>query len=520
MKNTLPLLFLFMSLLAIAQPDIRFENVDIVQKPDNIISISYDLLYLTNDLAEVTLRATAKGELIFDYNTSNATGDVGFGVAGGTSRKIEWDYSAYADSTVEFRIMLVARQNHPVDIQALVDQVDSTRLKNDLLFLEGIRHRTTGATHLAEVQNFIQSQFLENGLETSVQSFVNGSYTAKNIIGRLIGTEEEGEVYILDGHYDSVSNGPGADDNASAVAGVLEAVRIMAPYGFKKTIRFIGFDLEEAGLVGSGQYVQNGISPLENINGVLNYEMIGYYSDVPNSQSTPVGFSLLFPNAYATLEANEFRGDFINIVANNAAKPLWDAYENAATTYVPSLNLIGIEAPAAWPIIASDLGRSDHAPFWLSGMPAIMLTDGANFRNPNYHTPDDTSDKLNFTFMHHVVQATIATLAEVAGFEFAATWWTDTDFTTPVNEVAACGFQLSPNPARDFLRLDWTDCQIGDFSIELLDINGRIVKWIKCLQQQSVEQQMIDVRVLEKGVYFLKVKNRNGQLVRKVVIGG
>ena len=519
MKNTLPLLFLFIATWGMAQPDIRFENVTVTRKAGNILSITYDLLYPTNDLAEVKLRATTKGGVLFDFNTSNATGQVGTGVSGGMGLNIEWDYSAYAGTTQDFRIMLVARQDKLIDIQSLVDQVDSTRLSGDLAFLEGVRHRTAGAAHLSEVQDFIKYQFLENGLETSVQTFANGSYTAQNIIGRLIGTEQEGEVYILDGHYDSVSNSPGADDNASAVAGVLEAVRILAPYGFKKTIRFIGFDLEEAGLVGSGQYVQNGILPQENINGVLNFEMIGYYSDEPNSQDTPVGFSLLFPEAYDKLEANEFRGDFINIVANGPAKPLWDAYENAITTYVPSLNFVGIQAPANWQVIANDLGRSDHAPFWIAGMPAIMLTDGANFRNPYYHTPEDTADKLNYTFMHNVVQATIATLAEVAGIEFAATWWTDTDFATPVKEAATCDFQVSHNPAKDFLRVEWNDCQLGDFSIELININGSVVKRVVRPQQLINGQQLIDVRGLEKGVYFLKMKNRYGQAAKKVVIG-
>ena len=517
MKSTLTFLFTFLTFWAIAQPIINIENVTVELLPDDVMRITYDLLYPTNDLAEVTFRAAKKGAVVFDYNTGNAAGSLGT-IGGGTGLQIEWDYSAYANGMDDFRLMLSAKLNHIVDVQALVDQVDSTRLSGDLAVLEGIRHRTAGAAHLAEVQDFIRFNFQDHELDTEVQTFQSGSYTAQNIIGRKIGMSTETEVYILDGHYDSVSDSPGADDNASAVAGMMEAMRILSPYGFNKSIRFIGFDMEEAGLIGSSNYVQNGIAVEETINGVLNFEMIGYYSSEPNSQTTPVGFGLLFPDAYVQLEANQFRGDFINLVANAPASALVQAYETAATTYVPNLNFLSIEAPSNWAIVASDLGRSDHAPFWNAGMPAIMFTDGANFRNPYYHTADDTADKLNFTFMHNIVQATIATLAEVAEIQEADIWWVDTDFFTAVDEVAECAFQVSPNPAHEFLKIEWPDCQLGNFTIDLIDINGRSVKRFFNKINQSGSFYQMDVQDLERGIYFLKISNRNGQWARKVVL--
>jgi hypothetical protein len=516
MKNTIPFLLLFISLSVFGQPNISIENVKVEKTPGNKLTITYDLQSPTNDLAEVSFRATQKGGQSFDFNTDNATGMVGTGIAAGSALQIEWDYSVYAPID-EFRLMLVAKLNQTVDIQALVDQVDSSRLLGDLTFLEGIRHRTAGAAHLGETRNFIESHFLNTDLETSILDVPFGGYTGKNIVGRQIGTSDEETVYILDGHYDSVSNGPGADDNASAVAGMLEAMRILSPYGFKKSIRYIGFDLEESGLIGSQNYVTNYLSPSETVAGVLNYEMIGYYSDQPNTQSTPVGFGLLFPDAYAELEANEFRGDYINLVINSDASSLATAYENAAETYVPNLHFITIEAPSNWSVIAPDLGRSDHAPFWVANLPAIMLTDGANFRNPYYHTPQDTKDKLNFTFMHNVVQATIATLAEVAEIEHADTWWADTDFLSPVAEIASCDFSITPNPASDFLRLQWQDCQLGQLSITLMDNQGRQVRQQKISSTQH-NSAYFDVRGLENGIYFLQIKNRNGQWAKKVVV--
>ncbi|HFA49654.1 MAG TPA: M28 family peptidase [Bacteroidetes bacterium] len=515
MKKILLFCSLFSAFHLFAQPSLT--NVEVTLGTGNTMTITYDLAYPSNDLAKVTFRATERGGLIFGFDTSNATGDVGEGIASGMGRQIEWDYSAYAPIP-DFRLMLVAELAPSVDIQALVEQVDSTRMSGDLTFLEGIRHRTAGAEHLQETKDFIELQFAEGGLEIAKQQFDFNGYQAENIIGRKIGTEEEGEVYIIDGHYDSVAGSPGADDNASGTAGMLEAMRILAPFGFKKTIRFIGFDLEEAGLVGSIEYVQNGIAQQENIAGVLNFEMIGYFTEVPNSQEVPLGFNLLFPAAQAKLEANQFRGDFVNVIGNGAASSLTDAYETAIENYVPQLNFISLEAPASWQTLTPDLGRSDHAPFWVAGVPALMLSDGANFRNPNYHGAGDTKDLVDFTFMHDVVQAAVATIAEVAGIQNAATWWTDTEFTTAVDEVAGCSFSISPNPAKDFLRLQWAGCQVGNFNIELLDINGRVIKNYLNRNGQNGQAQMVDVRGLEKGIYFIKVSDGEGQWARKVLV--
>ena len=519
MKNFLFMFGFLLSFPLVSQnmPPV-ISNVLVEKGMDDILTITYDLEDAENDLCVITFKAANKGSQLFGFNTDNATGDLGADQSPGQGKQIIWDFSAYS-GTANFRLMLVAEDGQVIDIQSIVDQVDSARIEEDLSFLEGVRHWISGAAHLSEVKDFIAFQFMENDLEVSLQEWDHGNYVAANIIGRKIGINQEEEVYILDGHFDSVNTSPGADDNASAVAGMLEAMRILSPYSFNKTIRFIGFDLEEAGLLGSIQYVQNGISTGESIEGVLNFEMIGYYSEVPNSQETPAGFSLLFPEAFAALEANEFRGDFINIIGNNIGMGLAGAFEQAIEEYVPSLNFITLEAPANWQLLVPDLGRSDHAPFWVAGLPALMLTDGANFRNPYYHTPQDTKDKINFTFMHQVVQASIATLAEAAGIQHAATWWTDTDFATPVTQLEECDFRISPNPTRDFVRLQWPNCQPGKLNIEVFDVQGHLVREYFKHQNQGGQTHWIDVRNLEKGIYYIRLQNQSSQLTRKVIVG-
>lgn len=170
---------------------------------------------------------------------------------------------------------------------------------------------------------------------------------------------------------------------------------------------------EELRLVGSNRYVLNGIKAFEDIQGVLNYEMIGFYSDEPGSQSLPTGFELLFPKAAEEVSDDDFRGNFLTVVGNQDSNPLIAAYLDAAETYVPDLRIVSVAVPGTGAIVP-DLRRSDHASFWDGGMQALMLTDGSDFRNFNYHTPGDSIGTLDFAFMRHVVQATLATAAELA----------------------------------------------------------------------------------------------------------
>lgn len=123
----------------------------------------------------------------------------------------------------------------------------------------------------------------------------------------------------MDAHYDGVLNAPAADDNGSGVAGMLEALRILANYNFEHSLNFIGFDFEESGLIGSQRYVQNGIKSFEDIQGVLNFEMIGYYTDSVYTQTTPAGFDSLFPQAYQSLQLDSFRGNTLIACGNTTS---------------------------------------------------------------------------------------------------------------------------------------------------------------------------------------------------------
>ncbi|MFQ5448016.1 MAG: T9SS type A sorting domain-containing protein, partial [Saprospiraceae bacterium] len=237
------------------------------------------------------------------------------------------------------------------------------------------------------------------------------------------------------------------------------------------------------------------------------------YTEAPNTQTLPTGFNLLFPDVYQDLIDDEFRGNFITDVSYGNSEPLADAFLGAAAQYVPGLKVEKIHTSALLP----DLLRSDHAWFWLAGVPALMITDGADFRNPYYHSPQDKSEFLNFTFMRQVVQATVATLAAQAGIQHATTWWTDTDFFTPATEVTRCDIYLSPNPASDFIRVGWGDCINSRLEYELIDLQGQTVV-SKKMPEPATTEAMLKVGNLPSGVYFLRIISAEKQWVRKVAV--
>lgn len=510
-------IFIFIAglhLLAFAQNQPpQISNVQSVRN-GNVITLNFDLFDAEGDACELRFRAGAVGGVKLNLNTANATGDLGQGIAPGLGKSVSWDASAYAAIGPNFRIMLIADDGNTVDLQQLVNQVDSARLYNDMVGLEGIRHRATGSTHLANVQQQLRNEFGAHGLEVVSQGFLFGGYQAENIIGRHIGTSDESAYLMIDGHYDSVDDSPGADDNASAVAGVLEALRVLSPYAFEKSIKFVGFDLEEDGLIGSARYV-NTRDTAETVEGVFNFEMIGYYSDQPNSQTLPAGFGQIFPTAVNEIAANNYRGDFITVTADLNSTALSAAFANAAQNYVPDLNTIVLDIPVSSSLVP-DLRRSDHAAFWNASLPAVMITDGANFRNANYHTANDLVSTLNFRFMRQVVQATVAAVAEMAGIQNATSYWEDTAFPVGLEEGLGCDWEVYPNPAENVLFLRSEACRMEGVQAVLIDSKGTEVHQLE--MDLSEEVVALEVDHLAAGTYSLKLRYEDRTEVRKVVL--
>lgn len=287
--------------------------------------------------------------------------------------------------------------------KALAAQVDITRYQTDLGVVA--HPRTPGSTGWQTVQDLCADRFAAAGYQVELQDYGSGV----NVVGTLAGSDKASEKVVLSAHYDAVPDCDGADDNGSGTAGLLEAARVLAQGKYRRTLVVACWDEEELGLVGSDAYAKKAKAEGDTITAVFVFEMIGYKSDAPGSQSLPIGFSLLFPDQTATVKENGMKGDFVAVVGDTSI-------EGGQTAYVAAAGQLGL--PVVSLAVAqdqkntktfADLRRSDHASFWSVDYPALMLTDTANFRNSHYHCtggPDAATD-LDPSFTEKIVEASV-----------------------------------------------------------------------------------------------------------------
>jgi peptidase M28-like protein len=244
---------------------------------------------------------------------------------------------------------------------------------------------------LEAAARYLERQLREHGYAVESQEVAPPS--ARNLAAELRGGARAEEIVIAGAHYDSVFGSPGANDNASGTAAVLELARLFKGRGLQRTLRFVLFVNEEppyflGDAMGSRRYAARSKERGENVTAMLSLETIGYYSDAEGSQKYPAPFSLFYPS----------RGDFIGFVGNLGSASLVRRCVGAFRegTRFPSE---GLAAPEFVP----GIGWSDHSSFWEQGYPAVMVTDTAPFRYPDYHLGSDTPDKLRYDRMARVV---------------------------------------------------------------------------------------------------------------------
>jgi hypothetical protein len=262
-------------------------------------------------------------------------------------------------------------------------------------------HENLGS--LDKSADYIESTFLQYGLDTHRQ--VYGSRDFRNIIADIKGKNRTEEIILVGAHYDTVWLSPGADDNASGVAVMLELAKLLAGHQFVKTIRFVGFTNEEqpfsnTELMGSRVYTRHAFEHRENIKVMYSLEMLGYYSDEKSSQQYPAPLQWLYPD----------RASFIAFVANTGSG--LSLYRSLCAFRKYSLFPVqGLIMPEQ---LIPDIRRSDHASFWDMGYPAIMVTDTAMYRNRNYHTVGDLPGTLDYKKMAELVSGLAYMLADLA----------------------------------------------------------------------------------------------------------
>ncbi len=288
-------------------------------------------------------------------------------------------------------------------IDDIVSQVSTEQIRIHLSALA--TPRDTPAAQAAAA-NYILSQLQSYGY-TPTQDPVSQS---ANLIVQVPGERAPEIAFVVGAHFDSVRGSPGADDNAASVAGLLEMARVLADQPLASSIELVAFAAEEEGLVGSRHYAQTARAGLREISGMLSLEMIAYTCTRPGCQ-------FIIPAIRGCLQIDHpvpNVGTFITGVGNEASSDLLDSFRAAASRYVPQLSVNNGQVAGLGGCLP-DTGRSDHAPFWGQDYPALMITDTANFRNPNYHKPSDTIETLDLSFATQVTQAALATALRVAG---------------------------------------------------------------------------------------------------------
>lgn len=247
---------------------------------------------------------------------------------------------------------------------------------------------------LNRTAEFIEEAFRSYGCDTTRQSFSYRDNTYFNIAAEVKGASGKDEIIVIGAHYDTVMGTPGADDNASGVAGLLELARLTCSAPLHRTVRFVAFTLEEPPVfmtsrMGSHVYARDLKKQGTPLLGMISLEMLGYYSDKRGSQLFPLPFfSWFYPE----------QGNFIAFVGNISSRSFTErvrkAFEAVSALPVESLNGISL---------IPGVDFSDHRSFWQFGYPAFMVTDTAFFRNPHYHAPGDKASTLDYERMTEVV---------------------------------------------------------------------------------------------------------------------
>lgn len=292
----------------------------------------------------------------------------------------------------------------------ITERVSVERLREHIARLEGVRHPQVAPRALEEAADYVAECLAGLGYEMTEHVFMENGRPFRNVIGSRRGLGADPQRIALVAHYDTVADSAGADDNASGVAALLEAARLLAPLRFEHTVDFIAVSLEEnrdeaehgSGTRGSKALAAHARETGWPIGAVIVLESIAYAGgDV--AQSVPPGVPVAVPET----------GNFIAVIGNERSRELIEGFCGAVVKLALDLPFVPLMVPGNGELLP-DSRRSDHAPFWDQGYRAIMLTDTTNFRNPHYHRPSDTLDTLNVEFAGKVCRAAAELVAALA----------------------------------------------------------------------------------------------------------
>lgn len=316
------------------------------------------------------------------------------------SKRVRIRIAAYGGLALLIVLLLgqcVSIKNPDVTLEQTADGAMAARLRADVeKVVNGFGWRNSDhGDHLDRLAGYLAAQLKASGCEVSFQEVPVDGRVFRNVIGVVPG--KTAKRIIIGAHYDACEELPGADDNASAVAGLLELARLMGRTRHEHTIEFVMYCNEEPPYfatehMGSAHHARLLERRGDEVAAMICLEMLGYYSDEPDSQKYPMRLmKAMLPST----------GNFIGVVGNgqsvSLAKLIQREMNKASSLPVARANIAQS--------IGFSLDFSDHRNYWDKGYAAVMITDTAYYRNPNYHQPTDTPDTLDYRRMSDVVKA-------------------------------------------------------------------------------------------------------------------
>ena len=258
---------------------------------------------------------------------------------------------------------------------------------------------------LQAAADYIESEWRRQGYEVERQWYETHEMECANLEVTRTGTQAPEEILLIGAHYDSVHGSPGANDNGTGVAALLELSRMFIEVDPGMTVRLVAFVNEEPPFfywnnMGSMIYAEAAKQRGDQIRGMVSLETVGYYSDEPGSQRYPPLFKLFFPD----------QGNFIGFVSNFRSRSWLKETVEAFKTHsdIPEQHVAMFES-------VPGIGWSDHLSFWRQGWPALMITDTAPYRYPHYHTAEDTPDKVDYETLTRLTDGLFGTFVTLAG---------------------------------------------------------------------------------------------------------
>ncbi len=229
-------------------------------------------------------------------------------------------------------------------------------------------------------------------------------------------------LFIIAAHFDTVQNTPGADDNASGVAALLELARVLDPSCLQYGIMLAATDMEEIGFFGARALIKE-LRERKRVASALVFESIGYISHVVGSQSVPPGLGVIYRQLEKRIRKHRFVGDWTLVIYQKSSQLIACEFTLVLAHLAGEHAAIMVREPCDLPVLghllgwtipwAKDFTRGDHLEFWKAGIPAVQITNTADFRNANYHRPTDTPDTLDYCRLADIVTATAVAIEQV-----------------------------------------------------------------------------------------------------------